>query len=376
MFLLSLLSTCLFNIYSYHAPDSITIVCIVSYIVACIFMAKDFCRFKPDLKFLGVIFGIVSILAVFNTGYFGQYMLMVYYCFRFFYNSSFSIKHILLLAFLGIIMIVNLFLHDKVFVSYNNEQKLVSAKDYHVTYRDLFSNDTKNSTNPTVDNYSSESKPSLADSKSNSNQSNDSNMINSRDTSNEDKSNITANNDKSTYSIEPYTIDAEYEYIDTLGDKHFVKLITVNDDKAIEASVIATDSTGAVVGKMSDVVNISKGSTGVIDINCFEIADSLDINSLTFTWSWKAYTPLVRGNTDAFSIDTYNISENIIYITGSCNNIHDSFLPGCTVLFFKGNNLVSTSETYFHFNEADSTSIAECWFDNNIDFDSIQVYKN
>lgn len=127
---------------------------------------------------------------------------------------------------------------------------------------------------------------------------------------------------------------------------------------------------------MSDVVNISKGSTGVIDINCFEIDDSLDINSLTFTWSWKAYTPLVRGNTDAFSIDTYNISENIIYITGSCNSSHDSFLPGCTVLFFKGNNLVSTSETYFQFNETDSTSIAECWFDNNIDFDSIQIYKN
>ena len=139
VFLLSLLSTRLFNIYSYHAPDSITIVCIISYIVACIFMAKDFCRFKSDLKFLGVIFGIVSILAVFNTGYFGQYMLMVYYCFRFFYNASFNIKHILLLALIGIIMIVNLFLHDKVFVSYNNEQKLVSAKDYNIEYKDLFS---------------------------------------------------------------------------------------------------------------------------------------------------------------------------------------------------------------------------------------------
>ena len=139
VFLLSLLSTRLFNIYSYHAPDSITIVCIISYIVACIFMAKDFCRFKSDLKLLGIVIGVVSILAVFNTGYFGQYMLMVYYCFRFFYNSSFNIRCILLLAFIGIIMIVNLFLHDKVFVSYNNKQKLVSAKDYNIEYKDLFS---------------------------------------------------------------------------------------------------------------------------------------------------------------------------------------------------------------------------------------------
>lgn len=189
VFLLSLLSTRLFNIYSYHAPDIITIVCMVSYIIACIFMAKDFCRFKPDLKFLGVILGIVSILAVFNTGYFGQYMLMVYYCFRFFYKSSFNIKHILLLAFLGIILIVNLFLHDKVFVSYNNKQKLVSSKDYDVTYRDLFSNDTnKDNINSTAGNYSSKSKSSLANS-------------NPKDASNEDKSNIVANNDKSIYIV-------------------------------------------------------------------------------------------------------------------------------------------------------------------------------
>lgn len=136
VFLLLILSTRLINIYSYRTPDILSTACMIFYIIACIFMTIDFCKFKPNLRFLGLILGVVSLLTALSTNYFGQYILIGYYCFRLF--SYISMKFILFLSFVGAIMITNLLLQGKVVINHNNEQWLVNAKEYNIEYKDLF----------------------------------------------------------------------------------------------------------------------------------------------------------------------------------------------------------------------------------------------
>ena len=169
-----------------------------------------------------------------------------------------------------------------------------------------------------------------------------------------------------------YDIIEQGEKTTILSDSYFIYKVQAKEDISVSATMIAYDADGAVVGKNTDDIVLTKGKN-----NFFEFyfdAEREKIKSTTVTVEFKKDSFLI-GKRNAVEMVSYNQSGYDTYLT--LKQVEDN--PGTfgkfKLIFYKDGKIVDTDEGYLNvytnLTGKGSTDVAKIWNDtvcDNIEF--------
>lgn len=353
IFIITLFSTRLFNINMYHAPDILTIIAMLSLFASIIFAGIDLYKYVPDRKGLAVAITIVAIIAMF-AGDITQYVIIIYYCYRFFNKSSINSKIVFVVLTL-ILAVTNLYLKDKVFVDYNNEKILMSVEKaksngLEVAYRDLFSNENNSYVYDSSVSTSNEVKDEYKESENTY-----------------DNSDIVDNEKKDSLVMDNIVNMGSYNYIT-------VKDLDVYSSDIVGKQVLIIDTISSI-STSSDTNDIQILVPDTYhDMNCYIASDSsVDLDKLS-SHNYVAIVGIVDNPTDAYFFKSPNlISCYVIAYGDDAYSLYTKYTETSAELstFFTSQSTVSEDSDY-----TDTSDLSESDFKSSCETIDVSSYND
>ena len=187
---------------------------------------------------------------------------------------------------------------------------------------------------------------------------------------------ISENSENTYEKNEYYDIVETASYRDSIGYTHFIHKVKAKQDISIDATIIAYDSNGGVIGKSSDNIVLTKGQ-----YNYFSYSFKSDISNAEIQAQVQAKEDsFMIGERNAVEMVQYNVSDDNLYITFKQVSDEISSFAKFKLLFYKGDNIVDADDGYFltyteNLKGKDTTDVASIWV-YGVDFDRIEyIYE-
>lgn len=171
---------------------------------------------------------------------------------------------------------------------------------------------------------------------------------------------------------ECYDIVETASYKNSIGYTILIHKVAAKKDCNVDATLLAYDSNGNVIGKSEDKIVLTKGKNNFIRYS-FET----DISNAILTAQMTAdEDSFMVGERNAVEMLSYNKVDNDLFITFKQLTDEIGSFAKFKILFYKEDKIVDTDEGYFrthakNLNGKDTTDVASIWI-HDLDFDKIE----
>lgn len=159
-----------------------------------------------------------------------------------------------------------------------------------------------------------------------------------------------------------YDIVEEATFENSIGYTIVVQKVIAKQNASIEATLLAFDTNGDVIGKSTDKITLTEGKA-----NYFRFSFENDISKATIQSSWKyEEDSFLIGERNAVEMVKYNQAGNDLYITFKQTGDDLGSFARFKLLFYKGNKIVDEDEGSFivyakNLSGKGSTDVASIW---------------
>lgn len=166
--------------------------------------------------------------------------------------------------------------------------------------------------------------------------------------------------EESYYENDTFEVVYKTLYNDILGYSTIVHKVHASKSKHIEATVIAYDLDGNVIGKSTDEVELTEGEYSAL---CYRFTN--DVSNATFEVKVKIDEPsFMIGDRDAVELVTYNSDDYHLYLTFKQVSKNLGEFSRFRLLYIRDGEVVGDDEGYFsvyaeNLNGVDTTDVAK-----------------
>ncbi|MBO4390719.1 MAG: hypothetical protein J5825_07675 [Lachnospiraceae bacterium] len=159
-----------------------------------------------------------------------------------------------------------------------------------------------------------------------------------------------------------YDVVETGSYVNSIGTTYVIHRVLAKKDVSISSTIIAFGPDGAVIGKGSDDVVLTKG-----EYNYFSYAYESDVSEATFQATAKPKSDsFMSGARGAVEMVQYNQSGDNLYVTFKQTDDDLGAFAKFKLLFYKDDQIVGQETGYFNIyaenlTGKDSTDVAEIW---------------